>query len=73
MNIYDNRNAFSLQQKKVVLVAFQISKLRELKNLGPWKLMESFLIFLLHCGKLKSSELQVPYAPSVSKNILLKL
>ena len=51
MNIYDKRNALSLQQKKVVLVAFQISKLRELKNLGPWKLMESFLIFVLHCGK----------------------
>ena len=50
-NIYDKRNAFSLQQKEAVLVAFRISKLRELKNLGPWKLMENFLILVLHCGK----------------------
>ena len=50
-NIYDKRNAFSLQQKETVLVAFRISKLRELKNLGPWKLMEKFLILVLHCGK----------------------
>ena len=49
--IYDKRNAFSLQQKEAVLVAFRISKLRELKNLGPWKLMENFLILVLHCGK----------------------
>ena len=34
-NIYDKRNAFSLQQKEEVLFAFRISKLRELKNLGP--------------------------------------
>ena len=39
-------NAFSLQQKEAVLVAFRISKLRELKNLGPWKLMENFLILV---------------------------
>ena len=45
------RNAFSLQPKETVLVAFRISKLRELKNLGPWKLMEKFLILVLHCGK----------------------
>ena len=32
MNIYDKRNAFSLQQKETVLVAFRISKLRELKK-----------------------------------------
>ena len=38
MTIYDKRNAFSLQQKEAVLVAFRISKLRELKHLGPWKL-----------------------------------
>ena len=50
-NIYDKRNAFSLQQKEAVLFAFRISKLRELKNLGPWKLMENFLISVLHCGK----------------------
>ena len=31
-----------MQQKEAVLVAFRISKLRELKNLGPWKLMENF-------------------------------
>ena len=48
MTIYDKRNAFSLQQKEAVLVAFRISKLR---NLGPWKLMENFLILVLHCGK----------------------
>ena len=28
VNIYDNRNSFSLQQKKAVLVAFRISKLK---------------------------------------------
>ena len=50
-NIYDKRNAFSLQQKEAVLFAFRISKLRQLKNLGPWKLMENFLILVLHCGK----------------------
>ena len=33
-------------KKEAVLVAFQISKLRELKNLGPWKLMENFLIII---------------------------
>ena len=38
-NIYDKRNAFSLQQKEAVFVAFRISKLRELKSLGPWKLI----------------------------------
>ena len=61
ITIYDKRNALSLQQKEAVLVAFRISKLRELKNnLGPWKLMENFLILVLHCGKSKSSELLVP-------------
>ena len=29
--IYDKPNTFSLQQKEAVLVAFRISKLRELK------------------------------------------
>ena len=31
ITIYDKRNAFSLQQKEEILVAFRISKLRELK------------------------------------------
>ena len=60
VNIYYNRNSFSLQQKEAVLVAFRISKLRELKNLGPWKLIENFIILVLHCDKVKSSELLVP-------------
>ena len=51
ITIYDKRNAFSLQQKEAVLVAFRNSKLSELKNLGPWKLMENFLILVLYCGK----------------------
>ena len=34
INIYDKRNDFSLQQKEAVLVAFRLSKLREVKNLG---------------------------------------
>ena len=33
-NIYDKRNAFSLQQKEAALVAFRISKVRELKRKG---------------------------------------
>ena len=41
-------SAFSLQQKEAVLIEFQISKLRELKTLGPWKLIENFLILVLH-------------------------
>ena len=44
VTIYDKRNAFSLQQKEAVLAAFRISELRDLKNLGHWKLMENFLI-----------------------------
>ena len=52
MNIYDKRNAFSLLRQKVaVLVAFRISGLRELYKLGPWKLIENFLILVLHCGR----------------------
>ena len=51
MNIQDKRNAISLQQNKAVLVALRISELRELKNLGLWKLIENFLILDLHCGK----------------------
>ena len=38
-------------KKEVALVAFRISKLRELRNLGPWKLMENFLMLVLHCGE----------------------
>ena len=48
ITIYDKRNAFSLQQKETVLIAFRISKLRDFKNLGPWKLIENFLILVLH-------------------------
>ena len=51
INIYDKRNSFSLQQNKAVLVTFRISKLRELKNLGPWKLVENFPILGLHRHK----------------------
>ena len=47
------RNAFSLQEKVV------ISKLRELKNLGPWKQTENFLILVLRRDKWKNSELLV--------------
>ena len=32
MNIYDKRNAFSLQEKEAVLVAFRISKLTRVKE-----------------------------------------
>ena len=35
INIYDKRHVLSLQQKKAILPAFWIWKLRELKNLGP--------------------------------------
>ena len=47
----------ALQQKEAVLIAFRISKLRELKNLGPWKLMENLTLTLevkntLQIGKL---------------------
>jgi len=48
MNVNDKRNVFSLLQKEAVLVAFRISRLRRLKKLGPWKLMENFLIIVLH-------------------------
>ena len=43
MNIYDKRNALSLLQKEAVLVGFRMS--------GPWKLIENFLILVLHCGR----------------------
>ena len=36
-------NAFSLRKKDAMLVAFSISTLRELKNLGPWKQIDNFL------------------------------
>ena len=51
INIYGKRNSLSLQQNKAVLVTFRISKLRELKNLGPWKLVENFPILGLHHHK----------------------
>ena len=40
-------NAFSLQKKDTMLVAFSISTLRELKNLGPWKQIDNFLKLVL--------------------------
>ena len=43
MYIYVKRNAFSLLQKEAILVAFRIARLRELKKIGPWNLMENFL------------------------------
>ena len=30
---------------------FLLQKLKRVKNLGPWKLMENFLILVPHCGK----------------------
>ena len=46
-NIFWYENAFSLQKKDVMLVAFSISTLRELKNLEPWKQIDNFLKFVL--------------------------
>ena len=46
-NIFWYENAFSLQKKDVMLVAFSISTLRELKNLGPWKQIDNFLKLVL--------------------------
>ena len=40
-------NAFSLRKKDAMLVAFSISTLRELKNLGPWKQIYNFLKLVL--------------------------
>ena len=40
-------NAFSLPKKDTMPVAFSISTLRELKNLGPWKQVENFLKLVL--------------------------
>ena len=40
-------DAFSLRKKDAMLVAFSISTLRELKNLGPWKQIENFLKLIL--------------------------
>ena len=40
-------NDFSLWKKDTMLVAFLISTLRELKNLGPWKQIENFLKLIL--------------------------
>ena len=35
-------DAFSLRKTDAILVAFSISTLRELKNLGPWKQIDNF-------------------------------
>ena len=40
VNIYDNRNSFSLQQKKAVLVAFRISKLKT-KRVKEFRTLET--------------------------------
>ena len=55
-------SAYSKRKRYLLHFEFQNSKLRELKNLGPWKLIENFIlnILVLHCDKLKSSELLVP-------------
>lgn len=37
MNSYDESTAFSLQEKKAILVSF----FREFKKSGPWKLIEN--------------------------------
>ena len=39
--------SFSFAEKDTMLVAFLISTLRELKNLGPWKQIENFLKLIL--------------------------
>ena len=46
-NMFWYGDAFSLRKKDAMLVAFSISPLRELKNLGPWKQVENFLKFVL--------------------------
>ena len=40
-------NAFSLRKKDTMLVAFSISTLIELKNVGPWKEIDNFLKLVL--------------------------
>jgi len=45
------RKGSKSKRKRYLLHFDRISKLRELKNVGPWKLMEDFLILALHCGK----------------------
>ena len=44
---YARRKALSLEVNADILVAFFMSVLSELKNLGPWKLTENFLTFVL--------------------------
>ena len=39
------------RKRKQYLLRFEFQNLQELKNLGPWKLIENFLILVLHCGK----------------------
>ena len=46
-NMFWYGNAFRLQKKDAMLVAFSISTLRESKNLGPWKQIDNFLEFVL--------------------------
>ena len=44
---YARIKALSLEVNADILVAFLMSVLRELENLGPWKLTENFLTFVL--------------------------
>ena len=46
-NMFWYGNAFSLPKKDTMLVAFSISTLIELKNLGPWKEIDNFLKLVL--------------------------
>ena len=43
LNMFWYGDTFSLRKKDAMLVAFSISTLRELKNLGPWKQIDNFL------------------------------
>ena len=44
---YARRKASSLEVNADILVAFLMAVLWELYNLGPWKLIENFLTFVL--------------------------
>ena len=46
-NMFWCGNAFSLRKKDTMLVAFSISTLIELKNLGSWKEIDNFLKLVL--------------------------
>ena len=39
------------RKRKRYLLRFEFQNLQELKNLGSWKLIENFLILVLHRGK----------------------